>query len=130
MEQNKNEQGLKLLKPISKKQAVLQALHEAKGIVSIACSIGGIGRTMFYEWKKHDAAFASAVENIEEFAIDHVESKLLDNIEKGLETSILFYLKTKGKKRGYIEKNEIGINGNLVVNWHEQLTDEAESETK
>ncbi|MEF2920033.1 MAG: hypothetical protein U0O22_06120, partial [Acutalibacteraceae bacterium] len=50
------------------------------------------------------------VDEINEATLDFVESKLLENIKKGEVTSIIFYLKTKGRNRGYQEKTEIDIN--------------------
>ena len=37
------------------------------------------------------------------------ESKLMENINGNDNTSIIFFLKTKGKKRGYVEKQEVEL---------------------
>ena len=39
---------------------------------------------------------------------------LYKNIKDGRETSLIFYLKTKGKQRGYIEKQELQHSGEVV----------------
>lgn len=90
-----------------RKKAVLEALQQSLGIVTTACQATGVGRTQFYEWKKTDAEFAKAVEDIEEVTLDFVEDKLLQNVKNNDTQSILFYLKTKGKGRGYAERTEI-----------------------
>ena len=47
--------------------------------------------------------------------LDFAESKLFQKIKEGDSTAILFYLKTQGKARGYIERSEVtGANGGPV----------------
>lgn len=111
------------------KKAVLKCLEESRGIVTTACQNANISRSQFYEWQNTDPEFKAAVEAVNESAIDHVESKLLEKIngvqmaakvnEDGKpvtytlppsDTAIIFFLKCKAKKRGYIEKSEMDLN--------------------
>lgn len=98
-----------------KKKAALELHYKHMGNVSATCAALGIGRTMFYNWKKDDKAFAEAIDNVTEFCIDHVEDKLMSQINNGDTTAIIFYLKTIGKRRGYIERNESVISGNELT---------------
>ena len=93
-----------------KKCLVIEYLKMSKGIGADACKATGISRGTFYNWYKEDAEFQEEVNQINEDTLDFVESKLLENIKKGEVTSIIFYLKTKGRNRGYQEKAEIDIN--------------------
>lgn len=99
---------------------MIKSLKKTLGIVSHACEDADVGRTTYYQWLKDDEEFKQAVEDIEASAIDHVESKLMEKIngvkvksKKDVydvppsDTAIIFYLKTKGKKRGYSERIEI-----------------------
>lgn len=88
---------------------LLEELKRSMGIVSLACDKANLSRTQFYKWLKEDDDFRQKYEEIEERQIDFVESRLFQNIKNGDSTSIIFYLKTKGKKRGYQEKTEIDI---------------------
>ena len=90
-----------------RKRAVIEALQKSLGIVTTACINAGVSRVQFYEWKKTDADFAKAVDDIEDVTLDFVEGKLLQNVKDNDTQSILFYLKTKGKRRGYTERTEI-----------------------
>lgn len=86
------------------KKALLKALENSLGIVTTACKAVGIGRTTFYQYLKDDPEFAKAVKDIDEVALDFVETQNFQLIKEKNATAIIFYLKTKGKKRGYIEK--------------------------
>jgi hypothetical protein len=103
-----------------KKRAMLEALEKSMGVVSTACKSVGISRQAHYTWLKDDEEYAQAVSEIENVALDFAESKLFKNIGKDKEASIFFYLKTKGKKRGYIERQEIMHDGGItstLVEW-------------
>lgn len=90
-----------------KKKNLIDALRKTMGIVSSACETVKIHRSTYYEWLKSDPEFAQAVEAVNDRQIDLVESKLLERIKEGDTTATIFYLKTKGKKRGWSEKLEI-----------------------
>ena len=92
-----------------KKESMIKALEASLGVVTIACKKTDIPRSTFYKWLNEDKEFAKQVRDIENIALDFVESKLHNQIEKNNTTATIFYLKTKGKKRGYIEKSELDI---------------------
>lgn len=96
---------------MTKKQAFIEALKESKGIIENAREKVGVPRATIYNWRQADAEFNEAVikaiDEGSEVALDFVENKLYDRIMEGDTTATIFYLKTKGKKRGYVEKQEI-----------------------
>jgi len=97
------------------KLKALEELDKAHGIVMTAARNGGVARSTFYRWMDEDTAFKAAVEEIRESAIDHVESKLFSLIDSGDTGSTIFFLKTRAKKRGYVERSEItGADGGPV----------------
>lgn len=86
-----------------RKEIFLKALEKSLGVVREACKVAGINRRSFYDYKKADPKFAQRVDDIDEIAIDFAESQLFQNIRDGKEASLIFFLKHKGKKRGYDE---------------------------
>lgn len=61
--------------------------------------------------KKLQAAAAEVVEN----SLDFVEGKLFEAINNNNTAAIIFYLKCKGKDRGYVERQEVtGENGEAI----------------
>lgn len=91
------------------KKAVIEALEQSLGVITSACKKVGVGRTTFYGWMKDDPDFADKVRSIEDIALDFAESQLHKQIKDGSTAATIFYLKTKGKKRGYIERTETDI---------------------
>lgn len=90
-----------------KKEALIKALEKSLGVVTTACKQVGISRTTYYEWINTDEEFAKNVSEIQNIALDFAESQLHKQIGEGSTTATIFYLKTKGKSRGYIERQEI-----------------------
>lgn len=88
----------------TRKVKFIEELTKAFGIISVACQYAGVGRSTYYHWRDTDPDFRKAVEDVMEIQGDFVESKLLENIKDNDTQSILFYCKTKLKKRGYTEK--------------------------
>lgn len=95
-----------------KQKKLLKYLKEGHGIISYACQKAGVSRQTFYNWKKDDTEFAQAVDDYNEEVIDIVESKLLTQINDNNLTAIIFYLKTKGRSRGYVEMTDVNANLN------------------
>ena len=92
-----------------KKESILKALEKSLGVVTMACKSSDIPRSTYYKWLKEDDEFAKAVKDIENIALDFGESQLHKQIGDGNTSATIFFLKTKGKKRGYIERNELDI---------------------
>lgn len=99
---------------------LLKALEQNLGIVTLACKAAGCDRGTYYLYLKKYPEFKKAADAIQEITIDFVESKLLNNIKAGDTTAMIFYLKTKGKDRGYSQDNNINVqiqpyNPNLIT---------------
>ena len=90
-----------------KKKLMVEALEKSLGIVTTAAKSASIERTTHYRWMKEDEEYAERVNDITEMTLDFAESMLHKRIKSESDTAIIFFLKTKGKKRGYIEKQEI-----------------------
>ena len=92
-----------------KKEAMLQALENSLGVVTVACKQSDTPRSTYYKWLKEDEQFAKDVKEIENIALDFAESQLHTQMKDGSTSATIFYLKTKGKKRGYIERSELDL---------------------
>jgi hypothetical protein len=97
------------------KRNVLDSLEKSLGVVTTAVKKAGIARSTFYEWLNNDLNFAKEVADIQNVALDFAESQLHKQIGDGSTTATIFYLKTKGKNRGYIETRDNRGRGREIV---------------
>ena len=109
---------------------MIEALEKSLGIVTTACKTTGVARSTHYGWVNDDPEYKAAVEGISDIALDFAESQLHKQIQGGEVSSTIFFLKTKGKKRGYVEKQEIDHSGTISTQiiyrpqgGNEQITD-------
>lgn len=85
-----------------------QKILKAKaGNISETAKALNVSRRCVYDWLEDDLTFKQAYDDQLESLIDFAESKLLSSINNGSDTATIFFLKTKGKVRGYVEKSEI-----------------------
>jgi hypothetical protein len=92
-----------------KQQQVIDALVAADGAITIAAKRLG---TSYRHLKKYiDASdkLTEVLHGIEEINLDAAESTLFAAIKEGNLTATIFYLKTKGKGRGYTEHDKQDI---------------------
>ena len=94
---------------------VITAITEAKGILAVAARNLGCTRTTVYGYIERHAEVKDSYDEANESNIDFVENKLMLAINDGNITAMIFFLKTKGKDRGYVERREVtGAGGEPV----------------
>ena len=91
----------------------LIAYEKSLGVLKPACDMTGMCRKTIWEWRKKYPEFDAACHDCEETAVDFVETKLYKLINDGAEASTIFYLKTKAKHRGYIERQEVDMSAEV-----------------
>lgn len=94
---------------------VAAALDNAKGNISAAARSFGIARQTLYTFIEKNPTLKAALEDARESLLDSAESKLGEAIEKGEAWAVCFALKTIGKGRGYVEKQEVEHSGGVSI---------------
>jgi len=89
------------------KAKMVEALKKCHGIVTDAAKMIDIAPKSHYRWLKDDPKYKSECAEASEQAIDFVEGELYSLIAEHNPAAIIFYMKTKGRNRGYIEKQII-----------------------
>ena len=91
------------------KHAIMKNAGIVKGIIDSLKKDYGIEvtRNCIYKRKSTSKEIADCFTEAEEQVIDIAENRLVTAINEGDLKAIIFYLKTKGKKRGYSERQEL-----------------------
>jgi hypothetical protein len=109
-----------LLSTATTKTAMLDALEKSLGIVTTACQAVGIDRVTHYRWMRADMEYKAAVESIADKALDFAETHLHALIKDKNPAAVIFFLKTKGKARGYVERQEIEVQESRPLSWFKE----------
>lgn len=115
----------KTSKILQTKKRIVEAMEKSLGVITTACKLAGVSRDTYYRYYEEDSEFKKQCDDIENIVIDFAESQLHKQIKEGNPTSTIFFLKTKGKKRGYFEKqvNENINSGMLQIKVSDKLND-------
>lgn len=118
--QNNTQNKKTQLRTEVKKKMFLEALKKTLGVKYRAMNEASISdQRVIDRWREQDPKFAEDMDAISNIAGDFVETQLFKKIKEGDTTAIIFYCKTKLKKRGYSERMEVdNINGcvNIMIN--------------
>lgn len=96
-----NEKQVKFLQIFAKKLANVRQ----------TCIAVNISRNTYYRWMRTNQIFATEIEGIEEGLYDDAESIIYHKIFVDKDTtSLIFFMKTKMKHRGYVERQELNAN--------------------
>jgi len=98
-------------------ELMIQAIKQNNGILAKAAQSLKCSRVTVARYIDQYPTVKAAFDEANETNIDFVESKLMQNIAAGDTTAMIFFLKTKAKHRGYVERQEItGSDGAPLIN--------------
>ena len=92
----------------------MSALERSRGMVSIAARLLKCNRQTIYNAAKQHPEIKEAMDGERELMLDTAELKLIESVNKGQAWAVCFFLKTQGRKRGYIEKQDIGLEASTL----------------
>ena len=97
-------------------QKIITALKESTGLLTVAAKKAGVSYSTVNRYANDFPSVREALEEAKEAMLDFTEGKLFEQIAEGNIASIIFYLKTQGKKRGYTERHELaGVGGPFTI---------------
>ena len=109
---------------------LVKMFEKKGGNISATCSALNITRQTFFNYRNSSKELADRLDNVTESLIDFAESKLTEQINDGNLTAIIFFLKTKGRNRGYVERVENEMLTNPFEDLMKRLDDEEDDKKK
>ena len=100
----------------AKKRIFITNFVQNKGMVQMSCDSVGINRVTYERWCKKDVKFVENLQAAMERKLDKIETKLLNLVETGDTQATIFTAKCLLKQRGYTEKKDINVTGNMNIN--------------
>jgi len=95
---------------------ISEAIREKHGNISAAARYLGCSRNTIARYIERYPTLKSVYEEERETLIDFAENQLFQQVKEGNITAIIFTLKTIGKSRGYVERQEVtGKDGGVIV---------------
>lgn len=91
-------------------EPLIEKLHG--NIAAIARTLG-VDRATVWNRVKESKTLQASLEQARESMLDNAESKLYSNALNGDTTSLIFFLKTQGKRRGYTERVDVNLIGEI-----------------
>lgn len=88
-------------------EAAVAAIERHMGNLTMAAKSLRVSRKTFYKFMANHPTVKDALDEARETMLDNVESRLYSKALAGEAWAVCFFLKTQGKHRGYIERQEI-----------------------
>lgn len=96
-------------------QEYLKAIDDARGNISAIARSYGLSRGTVYSAINNSDILKKALDEARNSKIDILEDVAYNEAVNGNTALLIFLLKTQGKDRGYIERQEIAHDGDLNI---------------
>lgn len=88
---------------------VIAAVQHTRGMLTLAAERLGCSDETIYNYARRYPSIAEAIKRERERTTDLAELRLYNAINDGEAWAIQFYLKTQGRTRGYVERQDIRV---------------------
>lgn len=92
-------------------KAIVAALYATRGLVHSAAARLGCTSETIYRRMREEPAILAARDDAQASILDLAETRLYERIDASSEPSIFFFLKTRGRDRGYLDVGRRELTG-------------------
>lgn len=104
--------------------SIEKGLQATGGFISLAAQRLGCSTRTIQRRLASSARLQEALREISDKKLDLAEASLIKAIDRGESWAVCFFLKCKGKERGYVERQEVtGANGGPLITHETNMSD-------
>jgi len=97
-------------------ERIIEAIYASRGLLTLAAKKAGVCYRTVIRYAEEFESVKKAIDESQNQMLDVAEGKLFQAIGAENMTAIIFFLKTRGKARGYVERQEFsGPEGGPIV---------------
>ena len=104
-------------------EQVVEALRKTEGMAFLAADLLGSSVSTVYRYAERYPAVKEIIEHTKGVRLDTAESSMWSAVKDSEPWAVCFYLKTQGKARGYVERQEIEATAKARLEIVEEITD-------
>lgn len=97
-------------------EEIAAAIKKHKGNIAAVARKFGVARSTIYNRMAELPELQDARHDAREAMLDDAESVLYKKVLEGSTAELIFFLKTQGKTRGYVERSEQELSGSIDMN--------------
>ena len=95
-------------------EQIAELLEKSGGQYTPVAQSLGIAISTISRRVENSPKLRQVVQDQMDLRVDFAEGKLFDNISKGDNTAIIFYLKCHGKRKGYVDSQNVAVSFDAV----------------
>lgn len=115
---------------IVKKEEVEEAIKKCRGLLYLASNVLGINHQQLEKYINDDPDLAQIYKEERGKTLDRAEAKLMQAVDTGEQWAITLILRTLGRERGYVERQELASVSHVKLEIVEEIVDRDSKDIK
>lgn len=102
---------------------LIEAIRKTRGLLYLASNVLGVNHVTLSSLIEKDPELAEIWKEEKGKTLDRAEAKLMQAVDKGEQWAITMILRTLGRERGYVERQEVASMSHVKLEIVEEIVD-------
>lgn len=105
------------------REELIEAIKKTRGLLYLASNVLGVNHVTLSKLIESDDELAQIWREEKGKTLDRAEAKLMQAVDKGEQWAITMILRTLGRERGYVERQEVASMSHVKLEIVEEIVD-------